>query len=120
MRVVMSKRHQGFTRRDFVGAAAATAALPLIVPAAALGDTKNAAASDRLTLGFIGVGTQARYHLGHFLGTSDVQVLAVCDVDTHRAESAKKVVEDRYGQKTRSGRYRGCAACNDFRELLAR
>ena len=30
-----------------------------------------------------------RGHLGHFLGSGDVQVLAVCDVDTNRRNNAK-------------------------------
>src|SRR5262249_19138497 len=48
------------------------------------------------------------------------EVLAVCDVDTTRRENAQKKVEEKYGEKTKSGQYKGCAAYNDFRELLAR
>jgi predicted dehydrogenase len=66
------------------------------------------------------MGTQNRCHLNHFLGTKDLQVLAVCDVDTTRREAAKKTVEGRYGGQAKGGRYRGCAAYNDFRDLLAR
>ncbi len=61
-----------------------------------------------------------RGHLGHFLGSGDVQVVAVCDVDTNRREDAKKTVEKQYADKQKSGRYKGCAAYNDFRELLGR
>src|SRR5215471_15980330 len=118
----MTTHHKGITRREFVQSAAVTAAtLPLVVPGAALSaDEKKAPANERLTLGFIGVGTMNRGHLGHFLGQKDVQVLAVCDVDTTRRESAKKTVEDRYAQDTKSGKYKGCAAYNDFRELIGR
>ncbi len=116
----MTAHQTGLTRRDFVKGAAAAASLPLLVPAAALGAEKKAAASDRLGLGFIGMGTMNRGHLGHFLGVREVQVLAVCDVDTKRREHAKKTVEDRYGKDAKSGKYQGCAAYNDFRELLAR
>jgi len=35
-------------------------------------------------------------------------------------EPARRVVEAFYGAQTRSGRYRGCTAYNDFRELLER
>jgi predicted dehydrogenase len=109
------------TRRDFVkGAAAAAAGLPLLLPGPSRGDEKKPAAGDRLTLGFIGVGKQNSGHLGHFLGQKDVQVLAVCDVDTTRRDHARKTVEDRYAEQVKSGRYKGCAAYNDFRELLAR
>jgi predicted dehydrogenase len=110
---------QGLTRRDFAKTAAATA-LPAIIPATALGDAKKAAASERITLGFIGVGMMNRGHLGYFLGQSDVQVLAVCDVDTTRRTHAHKTVEQRYAQDKKNGKYKGCAAYNDFRDLLAR
>src|SRR5262245_46357973 len=107
------------TRRQFAQAAAVAAAAPLIIPRSALGDDKKAAASERLTLGFIGMGTMNRGHLNFFLGQKDCHVLAVCDVDTTRRENAKKIVEDRYA-KDLKGEYKGCAAYNDFREVIAR
>src|SRR5262249_23211219 len=76
--------------------------------------------SDRITLGFIGVGTMGRGHLGSFLGRPEVQVVAVCDVVAERRESAQKMVEDKYGKEKEKGSYKGCQAYNDFRELLAR
>ena len=111
---------RGITRRQFVQGAAALAAAPLIVPASALGDEKKPPPSDRLTLGFIGMGTQNGGHLHHFLGQKDVQVVAVCDVDTTRREHAQKIVEDHYGKDAKGGKYKGCAAHNDFRKIIAR
>jgi predicted dehydrogenase len=117
----MTKQKLAITRRDFVKSAAVTAfAAPLIVPRSALGADDKPAANQRLTLGFIGVGTMNRHHLGQFLGINEVQILAVCDVDTTRREHAKKTVEDRYAQAKKNGQFKGCAAYNDFRELLAR
>jgi predicted dehydrogenase len=117
----MSLRNRRPSRRQFVqGAAAAVFGAPLIVSSSALGDDKKPAASERLGLGFIGVGTQNRGHLSYFLGQNDVQVLAVCDVDTTRRDAAKKTVEERYADKVKKGEYKGCAAYNDFRELLGR
>ena len=87
------------SRRSFVTAAGTTAlafGMPAIVPARAVGREGKAAASERLTLGFIGMGTQNRGHLGRFLGQTDVQVVAVCDVDTTRREHAKETVEETY------------------------
>src|SRR5262245_3104505 len=106
-------------RRTFIKASAAIAA-PLIIARSALGDEKKDAASERLRIGFIGVGTMNRGHLDYFLGQKDVQVLAVCDVDTHRRENAKQTVEQRYGEAIKSGQYKGCAAYTDFNELIAR
>ncbi len=117
----MSKYTHRLSRRKFVqGAATAALGLPALCVNQALGDEKKAPANDRVGLGFIGVGTQNRGHLGHFLGQKDVQVLAVCDVDTTRRDNAKNTVEKKYGEAIKSGTYKGCAAYNDFRELLAR
>jgi predicted dehydrogenase len=108
------------TRRDFVAGAAAAAALPILAPATYAADAKKEPANNRLGLGFIGMGTMNRGHLGHFLGMKEVQVLAVCDVDTHRRDHAKKTVDDRYGKDKKSGAYKGCDAYVDFHDLLAR
>src|SRR6478672_9299631 len=82
------------SRRTFVSTAAAS--LPLILSRSALSDEKKEAASNRLGIGLIGLGTMNRGHLGFYLGQKDVQVLAVCDVDTNRREAAKKSVEQKY------------------------
>jgi predicted dehydrogenase len=108
-----------FSRRQFIRASAAAAlGAPLIVSSSALGRAGAAAPSDRITLGFIGVGKMANdYHLSTLLGFADVQALAVCDVDTTRREHAKKRVVDAYSKDTT---YKGCDTYNDFREVLAR
>jgi predicted dehydrogenase len=103
------------SRRDFTGALAAA---PILLASSARGDDRKPA-SERITLGFIGVGVQGRYHLGSLLGRGDVQVLAVSDVVRERRDDAKKRVEDHYAKKTK-GEYKGCFATNDFRELLDR
>src|SRR5205807_629681 len=69
-------------------------------------------AGSRLSMGFIGVGTQGRGLLGGFLGL-ETRVVAVCDVDTTRRTSAKERVDKHYGNTD-------CQAYNDFRELIAR
>lgn len=105
------------TRRDFIRSTSIAAAAPLILPSHIW--SAETPANERLTLGFIGIGTQGRGLMGGFLGRKDVQVLAVCDVDTTRRENGKKIVEEAYA-KQKQTTYKGCAAYNDFRELLAR
>ncbi len=61
-----------------------------------------------------------RGHLHRLVGDRDVQVLAVCDVDRLRCEDGKRRVEETYAADRSSGTYHGCAAYNDYRELLAR
>ncbi len=76
--------------------------------------------NSRLNIGFIGCGIQSRGLLGGFLGKSETQTVAVCDVDTTRRENHKKTVEDFYAKATNADGYKGCAVYEDFRELLAR
>ncbi|MBA4017268.1 MAG: gfo/Idh/MocA family oxidoreductase [Pirellula sp.] len=108
---------QRITRRRFVQSSALLAA---VGPWAASRMAGAAApASERITLGFIGMGKQARGHVGRFLGMPDVQILAVSDVEPARLADAKQTVEKGYAKQT-GGSYSGCAAYADFRELLAR
>ena len=104
------------SRRSFLKRAAASAAVsPFILPAHIwAAETKP---NSLLGMGFIGMGTQSRGLLGGFLG-QDTRVLAVCDVDTTRRNDAKKRVDEFYAKK--AGQGGDCAACNDFREIIAR
>ena len=108
-----------FSRRGFLKTACTAAAAPLLLPSNIWAAEGNASPNARLTMGFIGVGTQGRHLLNSFLPHSGVQVVAVCDVDTTRREAHQKKVDEFYaakGDKT----FKGCAAYPDFRDLLAR
>jgi predicted dehydrogenase len=112
-------RHDRLSRRRFVELLSASAVgLPLLA-STLRGDDKKSA-NDRLTLGFIGVGTMGRGHLGSHLNNAAVQVVAVCDVVEERREDARNMVEKKYADAKKSGKYEGCKTYNDFRELLAR
>lgn len=101
-------------RRAWLGGAAASLAAPLIIPRHVLGDESNAAASEKIGLGVIGVGYMMySSHVPHFLRMGEVQVRAVCDVDRTRREAGKRRVDEGYGNTD-------CAAYNDYREMLAR
>ena len=104
------------SRRDVLkqSAAAGTAiSLPWIVPARALGRTGNAAASERITLGVIGIGPRCTYDLRSILALPDVQCVAICDVQDSRREAGKALVDGHYKNKD-------CRLYRDLRELLAR
>ena len=107
------------TRRSFLATTStAVIAAPFILPSRIWGaETKP---NSRLNLGFIGMGKQAGGLMGGFLGRKETQTVAVCDVDTTRRNHAKQTAEDFYAKQTDGGSYKGCAAYNDFRELLAR
>ena len=86
------------TRRQFLATSAVLAGGPMILSSPARG---FAAASERIRLGFIGIGIQSRGHLRRFATTADVQVLAVCDVVTERREDSKRIVEEAYAKLAR-------------------
>jgi predicted dehydrogenase len=112
--------HSRCRRRTFLWGAGTLAFTPWIVPSCVLGADGSVAPSNRITLGFIGIGMMGRGHLSRFLQYPEAQVVAVCDVDTWRRENAKTTVEEAYASQRQSGVYHGCATYNDLRELLAR
>jgi predicted dehydrogenase len=91
-----------------------------IIPASALGADGTTPPSNRIALGLIGVGMVGQGHLRGFLHEAEAQVVAVCDVDRWRRENAQATTEQAYADRRTSGVYRGCAAYNDLRDLLAR
>jgi predicted dehydrogenase len=87
------------TRRTFVQMAAA-------------GLAAAAPASDRIQVGFIGLGGQGTSRLNEFLKHPDVTAAAVCDVDASHVDRAAAIVTKAQGQAP--------AKFRDFRKLLER
>ena len=65
-------------RRKFLGTAAATAAFT-IVPRHVLGGPGVVAPSDKITLAYIGTGTQGLREMLPLLSVPDIQIVSVCD-----------------------------------------
>jgi predicted dehydrogenase len=86
------------TRRAFVQMATAGMAL--------------AAPSDRIQVGFIGLGGQGTSRLNEFLKQPDVAAIAVCDLDTAHADRAAEIVAKAQGQRP--------SVVHDYRKLLDR
>jgi predicted dehydrogenase len=89
------------------------AAAPYAITSTALGAEDRPPASDRITLGGIGIGNRGSYVLGCMLWEKDVQCVAVCDVRRPRREAAKKRVDAKYGNSD-------CVMYRDFYDLLGR
>lgn len=66
-------------RRKFVAVAATAAAAFTIIPRHVLGGKNYIAPSDKITLGYIGIGTQGIRELLPLLANEQFQVIAVCD-----------------------------------------
>jgi myo-inositol 2-dehydrogenase/D-chiro-inositol 1-dehydrogenase len=109
------------TRRQFLKSSAAVAGMawvaPAIVPSSVFGAE---APSNRITVGCIGVGRMGLGDIREILGFKQASIVAVCDVDSHRVEYAKQLVEKHYSNQSVNGDYKGCNTYKDFRELIAR
>jgi len=112
------KHLRGVSRRNFMVGTMAAFAGSQVVPAAVLGGGGGTAPSERIGLGFIGVGSRGTDHLRTFLGHAEVQVLAVCDPYQSKCEAARNTANTHYADKSGAGS--GCGMYQDFRELLAR
>ncbi len=99
------------TRRTFIKTSSALAA-PLLLSPAAFAAARRSAPNARLGIGLIGCGKRMFEMIGPFLDAADVQVLAVCDVDTTRRDHAKSLVDKKYGNSD-------CKTFIDYHELLA-
>lgn len=84
--------------------------VPYIVPGHVFG---GLAASERLTMGMIGLGSMGMRHVEGFLQEDDCRIVAVCDVDASRRRAAIEQINKHYGSAD-------CAQYNDFRELIGR
>jgi hypothetical protein len=119
----MSKTRLVNRRKFLQDSCATTASLllgPAVIPGSALGKNGSVPPSKRVALGHIGVGGQGGGLLGGFLGLPQGQSVAVCDPLRNRRDEQAKRVEDHYASERQKGSYKGCTACHDFRELLAR
>jgi hypothetical protein len=108
------------TRRLFLKGILAAGAAPYFVPASALGAEGRPAPSNRIVMGFVGVGGQGSGDMGGFMAHPEVQAVAVCDVDYRARSGAKQRAEQRYAQEKASGTYKGCDDYGDFRQLCGR
>ena len=115
--------------RQSAAAVGAAVAAPMIVPASVLGRAGATATSERIAMGFIGLGGQGTGHLlggawtyvaGGYIARPEVQVQAVCDVRRERRESAQQRCNEFYATKLGQAGYNGVRAYEDFLEVLAR
>jgi predicted dehydrogenase len=101
------------TRRAFVRGAGAAIAAPYVITSAALGSQDKPAASERITMGAIGLGGRGTHDLAAMIANADVQMLAVCDVVRDKRDKAKATVDKKNGNSD-------CKTYRDLREVLAR
>jgi len=104
-------------RRHFIKKTAFAAAIPTIISSTALGKGDVPAPSERINLGFIGVGNRGNGLLKGTLGNRNAQVVAVSDCFASKRQNALVNINDSYTKQGRTADAKGYA---DFREILAR
>ena len=117
------------SRRNFIGGAAAAAAFA-VVPRYVLGRSGYTAPSEKLNIAIIGTGGQGTQNIKGLLGHSDIQVMAICDVNeesdysrfyyggTAGRKPAAELIEKHYASNKASAQYKGCVQYIDFRRML--
>ncbi len=118
-------------RREFLKAATGAlvvSSMPYVVPSSVFGST---APSNRINVGVIGLGTRGIPDMNTFMRNDDVQIRAICDVNTagkgYRDETlvmgrepALQIINEYYAAKQGKGTFDGVDACKDFREIIHR
>ncbi|MFQ6131171.1 MAG: Gfo/Idh/MocA family protein [Armatimonadota bacterium] len=115
----IKRSRRGFLRSAGRALAGALVA-PHVITSSALGQATTPPASERVTLGHIGVGGRGGGLLRGFLGVAEAQSVAVCDPFKSKRENWAEKINSHYADKMGDATYKGCAAYNDFRDLLAR
>jgi predicted dehydrogenase len=101
------------TRRDFLLSSLAASAAVALAPTQLLAAERAVAASDKITLGVIGIGPRCTYDLKSMLPFGDIRCVAIADVQASRRAAGKKLVDEHYGNSD-------CKLYRDFRDLLGR
>src|SRR5690606_5560390 len=103
-------------RKTFIKNMAWAAAAFTILPRHVLGGNGFLAPSDRITLGYIGVGKQALGLLGNINGCPETIVLAASDVDSKKLNRFVELATDANAKKVATP----VAGFAKYRELLER
>lgn len=120
------------SRRSFLKAGSVALAAPTILGSRLLAQ-KSTSPTARINVGIVGLGSRGFNLLDEFLAEPRVQVTAICDVhDLHYRDRewgkgpvfgrvpARVKVEQKYGQRYKSGKYSGLMITSDFEYICQR
>ena len=114
------RNSQKTSRRSFLKKSAVLAGLPTIITSQVSATSRRPAPSERITVGVIGSGKRGHTLMRGLRGSSEVQFVAVAEVEANRRASAKKLAEDHHARQKDKGDFKGVETYGDFRQLLAR
>jgi len=113
------KQSNPISRRSFLLSSTIAAGAFTLVPRKVLGGKKYVSPGDKINLGFIGTGIQAKILFERFAGLPDVQITACCDVDSQKLDQFKNKAELYYAANTGINKYKGCKTFEKYEELIA-
>ena len=116
----MTKVSKRISRRNFLVKSSAGLASISIVPRFVLGGSDYIAPSDKVTLGFIGIGRLSAGLGKSFLKLNNTQMVAACDVDRIKLARFQKTVNEHYASAKGKESYEGCDTYEDFDQLIGR
>ena len=111
------KQKTNFTRRKFISTSILSAGAISIVPRHVLGKG-FLAPSDRVNLGFIGLGKQSRGLASRFIGETEAQIVAGCDVWTTKTAWFENHVNSLYAEKRKTIGHKGITNYSEYKRLL--
>lgn len=113
------KRSNLITRRSFlVNSTIATGAFT-ILPGKVMGRNNHISPNNKINMGFIGTGKQAKILFERFAGLPDIQVTACCDVDSEKLEQFRKIAELYYAAKSGKNNYKGIKTYENYKDLIS-
>ena len=113
------KQSNPITRRSFLFSSTLAAGAFTLVPRKVLGGKKYVSPGDKINLGFIGTGIQAKVLFERFAELPNVQITACCDVDSQKLDQFRKKVELYYAANMGINKYNGCITFEKYEELIA-
>ena len=123
----MAQHVANLSRRQVLRTGLKAVAAPAFISATSLGTLTAAPASERLTIGVVGLGSRGFNLIDALLNEKDARITAICDVDSlhyrdhpwgkgtaYGREAAKSRIEKRYGANA------GLFVTADYREVCGR
>ncbi|SMC80221.1 Gfo/Idh/MocA family protein [Cellulophaga tyrosinoxydans] len=114
-----SKKASSLSRRNFIRNTSLVIGGISIIPRHVLGQGFTPP-SDKINLGFVGLGKQGGILANFFISNTDVQIVAGAEVWAPKQEWFKNVVEGFYAEKRQVSSYRGIKTYTDYQNLIAR
>ena len=114
-----TQRTTAVSRRKFIRNTALAAGLLSIVPRHVLG-RGFIPPSDKINLGYIGLGKQGGILANKFLSNTEAQIVAGAEVWTSKQTWFKRLVEGYYAEKRNVSNYKGVTTYLEYGELLER